>query len=85
MILRALLITLFLVQVPANCFAWINGPSGNAPTDDPSECDNPHYATHDWIADHALALLPDEEKEWLLPHKTIYLLGSTGGTIFNHL
>lgn len=56
--------------------AWQNGPSGNAPTDEPSECANPPYATHDWIADHALALLPDEEKVWLLSHKTMYLLGT---------
>ena len=46
--------------------AWNNGPSGNARTDEPSECPTPSYATHDWIADHALALLPDSEKAWLL-------------------
>ncbi len=55
---------------------WSNGPSGNAGTDDPSECANPPYATHDWVADHALALLPDTEKAWLLPHKAVYLLGT---------
>ncbi len=55
---------------------WGNGPRGNATTDDPSECDSPPYATHDWIADHAVALLPDEEKAWLTPHMTSYLLGT---------
>jgi hypothetical protein len=52
--------------------AWNNGGA----TDDPSECASPPYATHDWVADHALALLPDTEKAWLLPHKTLYLLGT---------
>ena len=50
--------------------AWNNGPSGNAATNQASECANPPYATHDWIADHAVDLLPDAEKAWLLSHKT---------------
>jgi hypothetical protein len=53
--------------------AWNNGPSG---TNLASECTSPPYATHDWIADHAVDLLPDAEKAWLLPHKTMYLLGT---------
>ena len=60
----------------APTLAWSNGPSGNAGTDDPSECANPPYATHDWVADHALDLLPNVEKAWLLPHKTLYLIGT---------
>lgn len=57
-------------------WAWKNGQSGNASTDQTSECNNPPYSTHDYIADHALALLPDNEKAWLLPYKRIYLLGT---------
>lgn len=56
--------------------AWNNGPSGNARTDEAGECASPPYATHDWIADHALALLPAAERAWLEPHKALYLLGT---------
>ena len=56
--------------------AWTNGPAGNATTDTLSECSDPPYSTHDWIADHALDLLPVNEKAWLLPHKNMYLLGT---------
>jgi zinc dependent phospholipase C len=45
-------------------------------TDTAAECDHPPYATHDWIADQALALLPDAEKAWLLTLKSVYLLGT---------
>jgi hypothetical protein len=57
-------------------FAWNNGQSGNASTNQPSECNDVPYATHDWIPDHALALLPMEEQAWLLPHKRLFLLGT---------
>jgi hypothetical protein len=56
--------------------AWSNGQSGNAGTDTAAECSNPPYATHDWIAEHALDLLPDAEKAWLTPHRAIYLIGT---------
>lgn len=56
--------------------AWNNGPSGNAATNQPAECATPPYATHDWIADHAVDLLPYAEKAWLVPHKAMYLLGT---------
>jgi integrase len=36
----------------------------------------PPYATHDWVADHALSLLPNEEKAWIVPHQTLYLVGT---------
>lgn len=73
--LRCFLAAIFFVY-PSLSTAWNNGQQGNASTDDPSECDDPPYATHDWIADRALALVPNSEKEWLLPHKTLYLLGT---------
>jgi len=50
--------------------------SGNANTNLASECASPPYATHDWIADHALAQLPPAEREWLDPFKSVYLLGT---------
>jgi hypothetical protein len=56
--------------------AWSNGPAGNAFTNQPGECNNPPYSTHDWIADHARALLPPAERAWLDPHQTMYLLGT---------
>jgi len=56
--------------------AWSNGPSGNTGTDSTAECTDPPYATHDWIADHALALLPEEERAWLQPHRAVYLIGT---------
>ena len=72
-VLSCLCILLFVH--PAH--AWQNSPfEGGASTDNPSKCNNPPYATHDWIADHALAPLQDDEKEWLLPHKTMYLLAT---------
>lgn len=56
--------------------AWSNGQSGNTTTTTAAECTNPPYATHDWIADHAMALLPDDEKAWLEPHRATYLIGT---------
>ncbi len=56
--------------------AWNNGQTGNTTTNTAAECDHPPYATHDWIPDHALALLPANEREWLEPHRTMYLLGT---------
>ena len=56
--------------------AWNNGQKGNTTTTTKAECGNPPYATHDWIADRALALLPDIEKAWLVPHRAIYLVGT---------
>jgi hypothetical protein len=42
--------------------AWNNGQSGNANTDTAAECSNPPYATHDWVAEQALMLLPQAER-----------------------
>ena len=57
-------------------FAWNNGQSGNTTTNTAAECQVPPYATHDWIADHAMALLPDDERAWLEPHRAQYLIGT---------
>ena len=56
-----LFLTTALILLPQSSQGWGNGQSGNAQTDEASECSNPSYSTHDWIADHALALLPAEE------------------------
>lgn len=66
---RMLLLSLL---IPAVAFAWRNG----APTDSPAACGDPGYSTHDWIADQALNLLPDNEKAWILPHRNTYLIGT---------
>jgi hypothetical protein len=60
-----------LVIVPW-LLAWNNGGS----TDQVAECSDPPYATHDWVAEHALMLLPEPERAWLMPHKVLYLLGT---------
>lgn len=56
--------------------AWNNGQAGNTTTNVSSECDDPPYATHDWIAHCALELLPDDEKDSLEEHEDLYLLGT---------
>lgn len=52
--MKRTIIYLALCILPINAHAWGNGQSGNASTNEPLECDNPPYSTHDWIADHAL-------------------------------
>lgn len=67
-------IIIMLSILSTNVHAWKNGQDGNASTDKPSECSNPPYSTHDWIADQALSLMPSDY--WLNNHKTMYLLGT---------
>jgi len=60
-----------------NGYSWNNGPTGDTATDESHpNCEDIPYSTHDWIADHARALLPDEEREWLDENKKMYLLGT---------
>lgn len=49
--------------------SWSNGGFSTDPT-------NPNYGTHDWIAQHALDWLPEEEKEYILNNLAIYLYGT---------
>lgn len=49
--------------------AWSNGGY----SDDPS---NPDYGTHDWIAEHALDWLPDDQKQYILDNLQDYLYGT---------
>jgi hypothetical protein len=51
-------VTLGLLIAPLAVQGWNNGPAGNASTDTVAECTAPPYSTHDWVADHAVALLP---------------------------
>ena len=60
----------------ATPYTWNNGQAGNTGTNTAAECRDSPSATHDWIADHALDLLPDNEKAWLEPHRAIYLIGT---------
>lgn len=70
--MRYLLFFAFLFATSVT--AWQNGQSGNAQTDLPEECASPPYSTHDWVADHALALMPGNY--WQNEYKTMYLLGT---------
>ncbi len=65
-----------LTVLTITAVSWSNGPAGNATTNLASECSDPPYGTHDWIADHAQALLPDSEAGWIRPHRTMFLLGT---------
>jgi len=57
--------------------SWNNGPSGDANTDsDHPDCQDIPYSTHDWIADHARAFLPEEERRWIDNNLNLYLLGT---------
>jgi len=49
--------------------AWSNGGL----TTDPS---SPKHGTHDWIAQHALDWLPDEEKQFIIWNLSPYLYGT---------
>ena len=49
--------------------AWSNGGYSADPL-------NPDYGTHDWIAEHALAWLPSEEKKYILDNLQAYLYGT---------
>ncbi len=68
------LVATALIVLPVQ--GWNNGQKGNTTTTTKAECSNPPYGTHDWIADHALELLPPAEKAWLTAHRAIYLIGT---------
>ena len=48
---------------------WSNGGYSADPT-------HPDYGTHDWIAEHSLDWLPQQEKQFLLDNKASYLYGT---------
>jgi hypothetical protein len=51
----------------------VSGWSNGGYSADPA---NPDYGTHDWIAEHALDWLPQQEKQFLLDNKASYLYGT---------
>jgi hypothetical protein len=79
---RLAVLLVLLVTSPA--LAWTNGRPGNANTDTSAECSDPPYATHDWVAEQALMLLPEAERDWLMPFKAVYLIG-TEAPDFKHI
>src|SRR4030066_249100 len=48
---------------------WSNGGYSANPA-------SPDYGTHDWIAEHALDWLPQQEKQFILDNKAAYLYGT---------
>lgn len=65
--MRTVPFVLAVILTPLGAFAWNNGGAGSR---------TPGYATHDWIAEHAMMLLPENERAWLEPHRDAYLLGT---------
>lgn len=50
-------------------YGWSNGGYSSDPN-------NPKYGTHDWIAQHALDWLPENEKSFILDNIALYLYGT---------
>lgn len=59
--------TVAILSLPVN--AWSNGGWS-------ADKNSPDYGTHDWIAEHSLDFLPEEEKKWILENKAIFLYGT---------
>ncbi len=73
---RIHIVLLFLLLVPSMVLAWSNGPRSNPVTDTPEDCQFPPYGTYDWFAEQALAMMPLEQKAWLIFYKREFLLGT---------
>ncbi len=58
---------LALFSEPALC--WSNGSYSSNPS-------QPSYGTHDWIAQHALDWLPNQEKKYIIDNLQAYLYGT---------
>ena len=72
--LAAVLALLMGTASPAQ--AWKNGPPENKVSTNAADCQSPPYATHDWIADQAVNLLPREVRLWLTPFRRLLLIGT---------
>jgi len=68
--LAVLLGVLLVVNVN---FVAVSGWSNGGFSADP---DDPDYGTHDWIAEHALDWLPQQEKQFLLDNVASFLYGT---------
>ncbi len=56
---------------------WFNGTYKNSEVWDYStNYSQPNYGTHDWIADHAMHLLPESERGWIENNYDAFLLGT---------
>jgi hypothetical protein len=63
------LLSVWMVVSFAEVSGWSNGGYS-------ADAGHPDYGTHDWIAEHALDWLPQQEKQWLLDNKASYLYGT---------
>ncbi|MEN3051953.1 MAG: zinc dependent phospholipase C family protein [Candidatus Methanosuratincola petrocarbonis] len=68
-LLFCLIFLLSCSSLATGVFAWSNGGFSQDPG-------NPDYGTHDWIAEHALEWLPEEEKQFLSGYIASYLYGT---------
>ena len=71
--ITALLATAFVVASLVASANGVLGWSNGGYSDNPS---NPKYGTHDWIAQHALDWLPQQEKQYILGNLAAFLYGT---------
>jgi hypothetical protein len=64
---------LFLASLLASYVGSVQGWSNGGYSADPSY---PNYGTHDWIAQHALDWLPNQEKQYITDNLAAYLYGT---------
>jgi hypothetical protein len=69
-------ILLATVLVVASFLALANAVSGWSNGGYSDNSSDPKYGTHDWIAQHALDWLPQQEKQCILNNLTAYLYGT---------
>jgi hypothetical protein len=58
-----------MIALLPSAFCWSNGGFS-------ADTSHPDYGTHDWIAQHALDLLPANEKQYLTDNLQVYLYGT---------
>lgn len=75
-ILPGVIVMAAVLIVAAPAAAWKNGPPHNKMTNNGADCLDPPYSTHDWIAEHALMLLPEAERRWIEPYRRLYRIGT---------
>ncbi|UCH01534.1 MAG: hypothetical protein JSV20_06645 [Candidatus Bathyarchaeota archaeon] len=69
-LLTALILCILVASI---CVPTVVGWSNGGYSADPS---NPDYGTHDWIAEHALDWLPENEKAYIVNNLATYLYGT---------
>ena len=67
-----LCISLITTNITLIASAWGNGSNGGFTTDPYTI----NYGTHDWLAEHALVWLPNDEIQYILDNKNEYLYGT---------